>query len=100
MTAGFVVILGKVGRNLASGMTGGVLFVLGAQNEQLHMGPHDVQAALCEKGDHHADELHRLIEKHAALTGSPQAARILADWPNAASRFWKLCMCREAAAIR
>jgi glutamate synthase domain-containing protein 2/glutamate synthase domain-containing protein 1/glutamate synthase domain-containing protein 3 len=89
MTAGFVVILGRVGRNLAAGMTGGELFVLNEDGAQLHQGPGDVRAAICSPDDAGLPHVRRLLETHLALTQSAAARKILDAWPEAARAFWK-----------
>ncbi len=78
MTAGVVAILGPTGRNLASGMTGGIAFVL--QGDGPPMAPTDSDAPLLE----------RLLRDHLAHTRSAHARALLADWPRSASRFAKL----------
>ncbi len=37
-----------------------------------------------------ADEVRELVEEHGARTGSAVAARLLADWPSAVTRFVKV----------
>ena len=79
MTGGVVVILGAVGRNLAAGMSGGTLYLY---------DPHDTVHNHLSAGVYEIDPLeyddeeviHPLLERYAAETGSPLAARILADW--------------------
>lgn len=41
-------------------------------------------------------QLRKLLEDHAALTGSARAAALLADWPAALERFWQLVPPSEA----
>jgi glutamate synthase domain-containing protein 2/glutamate synthase domain-containing protein 1/glutamate synthase domain-containing protein 3 len=79
MTGGRVVVLGPTGRNFAAGMSGGVAYVLdkdGAFAERCNMGM--VGFDELEQAD--AIELRTLIEEHGRRTGSPVAARVLADW--------------------
>ncbi|GAC1396265.1 MAG: glutamate synthase large subunit [Vulcanimicrobiaceae bacterium] len=95
MTAGFAVILGPVGKNFASGMSGGVAFVAlsGRYDPLAHglaMGP-----TTCRLGPARADDpdvalLHATLERYAEVTGSPRAASLLGDWPRALARFAKL----------
>jgi glutamate synthase domain-containing protein 2/glutamate synthase domain-containing protein 1/glutamate synthase domain-containing protein 3 len=76
MTKGTVAILGATGRNLASGMTGGELFVLRAQAKRLGPTPlveHDLDEDAAER-------LRALLVRHAAATGS-QRARAYLDGP-------------------
>lgn len=88
MTGGTAVILGRTGRNLAAGMSGGQAYVYKLRadrvnaealaNAELHLRPLD-----------EADSLHlkSLIERHQAETGSLLAARLLDDWKAAVSDF-------------
>ncbi len=81
MTGGFVVSLGKVGRNVGAGMTGGSAYVLdwGQLNEE-SVGVRPVP-------DQAAPLLHQLIRDHAARTGSRRAHALLADWARSLGRF-------------
>jgi glutamate synthase (NADPH/NADH) large chain/glutamate synthase (ferredoxin) len=75
MTGGVALVLGSMGMNFGSGMTGGLAYVLreGAE-EVVH---HDF-VNLAEITDEEDSWLHRLLEQHLHLTGSPCARRILA----------------------
>jgi glutamate synthase domain-containing protein 3 len=73
MTKGTVAILGATGRNLASGMTGGELFV--PREDTMRLGPtplvpHELDAESLAR-------LRELLARHAAATGSPRARRYL-----------------------
>lgn len=83
MTGGRVVVLGKTGRNFAAGMSGGIAWVLDLKE-------HRVNKELVELGPvvgEAAEELEGLVRAHAEETGSEVAAELLADWPNALTRF-------------
>ncbi len=41
-------------------------------------------------------QLRKLVEDHASLTGSARGAALLADWPAALERFWQLVPPSEA----
>jgi len=95
MTAGFAAVLGPVGKNFASGMSGGVVFVaLGDRFEHgvstFSMGPTNCQLTAATMDDPDVATLRALLERYAAATGSPRVARLLADWPRAVERFAKL----------
>jgi len=94
MTAGFVAILGRVGENFASGMSGGVAFValdepFREDGHGLRLGPSACAAGHAAPDDPDVARLRLLLERHAAATGSARAARLLADWPAALRRFAK-----------
>ncbi|GAB1646083.1 glutamate synthase large subunit [Krasilnikovia sp. MM14-A1259] len=83
MTGGTVVVLGTTGRNFAAGMSGGTAYVLGLNPVQVN--PELVD--LAPLTDAEQQQLHGLLEKHLAETGSAVAARLLADWPAAVPEF-------------
>ena len=84
MTGGMVVVLGKVGRNFAAGMSGGIALVHDADGcfaEQCNMasvtvGPVEDPA-----------QLKTLVEAHRARTGSERATALLGDWDRALGKF-------------
>jgi glutamate synthase domain-containing protein 2/glutamate synthase domain-containing protein 1/glutamate synthase domain-containing protein 3 len=75
MTKGTVAILGGTGRNLASGMTGGELFV--AREHATRLGP--TPLVRHELDDAARERLRTLLERHRDATGSPRAQRLLDD---------------------
>jgi len=80
MTGGRVAILGPTGVNFAAGMSGGLAYVLdetGLFDANCNLEMVDLESL----NDADEKELHGMIERHAALTGSPRAREILSDWP-------------------
>ncbi len=90
MTGGVVVVLGRTGRNFAAGMSGGLAFVRDDDRKfksRCNLGMVDLeQIAL----DEDWATLKGMIEKHLALTGSPRARQVLADWENERKKFVKV----------
>jgi glutamate synthase domain-containing protein 3 len=43
--------------------------------------------------------LHRLVERHAHLTGSARAKTLLADWEGESQRFWRVVTKSEVAML-
>ncbi|MBV8151763.1 MAG: glutamate synthase subunit alpha, partial [Candidatus Eremiobacteraeota bacterium] len=85
MTAGTVAILGPIGRNFASGMTGGTVFLLA---DGLRKMPHaDMTAMTADDSD--AGLLRDLLVRHHAATGSPIARELMAAWPQSLEGFLK-----------
>jgi glutamate synthase domain-containing protein 2/glutamate synthase domain-containing protein 1/glutamate synthase domain-containing protein 3 len=79
MTGGRVAILGPTGVNFAAGMSGGIAYVLdetGLFDARCNLEMVDLESLNVVD----ARELRGMIERHAALTGSPRAKAILADW--------------------
>jgi glutamate synthase domain-containing protein 3 len=91
MTNGLVVVLGRCGRNFAAGMSGGLAYVFdeGADfsQERCNMASVDLEP-VSEEEDVCA--LRSLIAKHAALTGSDKAKRILERWEDSLRMFVKV----------
>jgi glutamate synthase (ferredoxin) len=89
MTGGKVVVLGSTGRNFAAGMSGGVAYVLD------ELGDFSVrcnaQMVGLEKPDsEEAEELRLLIKRHADLTRSQKAFKVLALWEEMLPKFVKV----------
>src|SRR5712692_1185776 len=74
MTGGVTLILGPVGLNFGSGMTGGLAYILRAEAEDVLN--HDFVSTQEISSDE--DEwLRRILREHFDRTGSPRAARLL-----------------------
>jgi glutamate synthase (NADPH) large chain len=89
MTGGAVVVLGKVGRNFAAGMSGGLAFVL----DPKHALPHTANLASVELlalDDDDAWLVQGLLERHHAMTGSVLARATLATFEIARAQFVKV----------
>jgi len=89
MTGGRVAILGPAGRNIAAGMTGGVLFL---HDEDMSVEAHIADSAPPPRrlGDDDASELKAMIVAHVSRTDSTRGRELLADWEDAVARFWVL----------
>ena len=90
MTGGRVVILGKVGENLAAGMSGGIAYVLDEDND-VYKKLNRSMVSL-EKMERNTDvmELKSLIEEHVRVTGSPKGKRILEHFEDYLPKFKKI----------
>ncbi len=76
MTGGVALVLGSMGMNFGSGMTGGLAYVLRAGAEDVL---HKDFVSLAEITDDEEMWLRRVLEQHTYLTGSPCANRMLAS---------------------
>jgi glutamate synthase (NADPH/NADH) large chain len=99
MTGGLAVILGKTGRNLGAGMSGGTAYVhrldeANVNREALAAG----ELSLSELGSADAEILRDLLERHRAETGSTLAGDLLADFDTAVTEFVKV-LPRDYAAV-
>jgi len=74
MTGGVVLVLGPLGLNFGSGMTGGLAYVLRAEAEDVL---HKDFVALYEIETEEESWLRRVLEEHLHFTGSPRASRLL-----------------------
>ncbi|HTQ96863.1 MAG TPA: hypothetical protein VMH89_08655, partial [Candidatus Acidoferrum sp.] len=75
MTGGIVAVLGPIGLNFGSGMTGGLSYILRAEMDHV-LNLEFVQGHELEEAEE--SNLRRLLESHLALTDSPVARRLLA----------------------
>ncbi|HEY3483815.1 MAG TPA: glutamate synthase large subunit [Ilumatobacteraceae bacterium] len=89
MTGGRVIVLGPTGRNFGAGMSGGIAYVYDRD------GSFDTRVNYEMVNLEHLDDddrefLRSTIERHAELTGSAVAKRLLAAWNVEVSRFRKV----------
>jgi glutamate synthase domain-containing protein 3 len=90
MTGGVVVVLGRTGRNFAAGMSGGIAFVFNEEKgfeRRCNLSMVELESVT------HPDDLRLLkglIEKHARLTQSTKALRILHEWESSVTKFLKV----------
>ncbi|AGN01809.1 glutamate synthase [Salinarchaeum sp. Harcht-Bsk1] len=90
MTGGVVAVLGDTGRNFAAGMSGGIAYVFdgdGDFDDRLNTGMVELDRDLSERDE---AMLRRLVENHAAYTGSDRADELLADWETVVDQFVKV----------
>ncbi|TAM73793.1 glutamate synthase large subunit [bacterium] len=97
MTSGEVVILGPTGRNFASGMTGGVAYVLDAEGAfPARFAGTAVRATRLGGDPRRVERVRMLLEVHAERTESEMARTLLRAWPASAAAFWLV----EPVAVR
>ena len=94
MTGGVAVVLGATGRNFGAGMSGGVAFVLDLDPRLVNLDMVDVLALTPAR----TTQIHQLISKFAAETGSKIATQLLSDWSEACARI-SLVMPRDYAKV-
>ncbi len=101
MTGGAVVVLGETGRNFGAGMTGGQAFVYDVDETfARRYNPELITIQRLSSDSDGADAaLLRLIEQHAAKTGSQRAKAILADWATHRQFFWHVTPHQNVVAI-
>jgi glutamate synthase (NADPH/NADH) large chain len=87
MTGGAIVVLGETGKNFAAGMSGGVAYVYdpdGTFAEKANTGMVSLRDELDGKD---RGMITRLVENHAAYTGSERASELLENWGDELSNF-------------
>ncbi|MEG4966381.1 glutamate synthase-related protein [Microcoleus sp. B6-A1] len=96
MTGGAIVVLGKVGRNVGAGMTGGLGYFLDEDGTfPAHVNGEIVkmQRVCTAAGE---AQLKELIEAQRDRTGSKKAEKILANWSEYLPKFWQVVPPSEA----
>lgn len=96
MTGGVIVVLGRVGRNVGAGMTGGLGYFLDEEgNFEAKVNPEIVKIQRICTAEGEA-QLKELITNHRAKTGSKKAQLILDNWANYVPKFWQVVPPSEA----
>lgn len=96
MTGGTIVVLGRVGRNVGAGMTGGLAYFLDEEGSfPTRVNPEivKVQRVITAAGE---QQLKDLIQAHCDRTQSPKAQQILARWSEYLPQFWQVVPPSEA----
>jgi glutamate synthase (NADPH/NADH) large chain len=83
MTGGVAVILGRTGRNVGAGMSGGYAYVLDLDASLVNGELVDVEPLSDEDGA----RLRAIVDAHVAFTDSAVGAALLSDWSRATGRF-------------
>jgi glutamate synthase (NADPH/NADH) large chain len=94
MTGGTVVVLGRTGRNIAAGMSGGRAFVLDLDTANVNADMVDVLAV----PDDQKEILKGHLSSYVSETGSEIASALLKDWQNSVGRI-SLIMPRDYARV-
>jgi len=91
MTNGLVIVLGKVGRNFAAGMSGGIAFVLDEAGQFAAYRCNKTSVDLEQVFDPADQQLLKdWITRHLEVTGSPRAKWILENWAAVLPKFVKV----------
>ncbi len=96
MTGGVIVVLGKVGRNVGAGMTGGLGYFLdetGNFAEKVNPEIVKLQRVTSKIGE---QQLKELITAHVEKTGSKKGKLILDNWTEYLPKFWQVVPPSEA----
>mgnify|MGYP001030963385 FL=1 len=96
MTGGVIVCLGKAGRNVGAGMTGGIAYFLDEDGDfpaRVNNEIVSIQRVSTSAGE---AQLKELISSHWEKTGSAKARAILANWSKYLPRFYQVVPPSEA----
>ncbi|KAB1663450.1 glutamate synthase large subunit [Pseudoclavibacter sp. CFCC 13611] len=101
MTGGVAVILGRTGRNIGAGMSGGIALVHDLERDRINveaLAGNELQLLELDADD--IALLHDLLERHRIETGSTVAERMLADFDETVTHFTKLLPTNYARVLR
>ncbi|KAJ6801873.1 ferredoxin-dependent glutamate synthase, chloroplastic-like [Iris pallida] len=90
MTGGCVVVLGKVGRNVAAGMTGGLAYILDEDDTLVPKVNTEIVKIQRVNAPAGQMQLKSMIEAHVEKTGSEKGAAVLREWEAYLPLFWQL----------
>lgn len=96
MTGGIIVVLGRFGRNIAAGMTGGLGYFYDDKNilpNYLNTDTVQAQRIITIEGE---KQLQGLIQQHASKTGSLKSQEILENWSTSLNKFWQIVPAAES----
>nr|QCI06290.1 glutamate synthase [Dictyurus purpurascens] len=90
MTGGLVIVLGKFGRNIGAGMTGGLAYFLDEDQTFLSKVNNEIVKAQRILTKESEEQLKNMIELYEIKTKSLKAQKILTNWDNYLNFFWQL----------
>jgi glutamate synthase (ferredoxin) len=90
MTGGAIAVIGDTGKNFAAGMSGGVAYVLDDDGDFRDHANTEMVTLYDDLDPSDERMLRRLLENHAAYTGSDRAESLLDEWETARGRFVKV----------
>ncbi len=90
MTGGRVVVIGKVGRNFAAGMSGGIAYLWDPHKIAEKYINHEMVSVEYLIYDEDVAEVYGMIKKHFEYTHSKRAEYILNNWSTERDNFWKI----------
>ncbi len=90
MTGGRIIVLGRVGRNFAAGMSGGIAYVLNATGNFAYFCNQSMVEISPVMEIEDQDFLKEWLHKHYVYTGSTVAQRVLERWHEYMPRFVKV----------
>tara|TARA_Y100001968_G_scaffold332267_1_gene389747 strand:- start:1312 stop:4386 length:3075 start_codon:yes stop_codon:yes gene_type:complete len=80
MTGGIIVVLGKTGRNIGAGMTGGLAFLLDEQEDLMAKVNTEIVEIVNLSSKVQESIIIKLLKLHIEKTNSPKANNIISNW--------------------
>ena len=99
MTGGEAVILGKIGRNFAAGMSGGIAYIYAEDGIFDDRNFNMEMIGLEDLTDTDIDHVQSLIQNHVKYTGSPLGTDLLKNWKTTQKHFIKVMPTDYKAAL-
>jgi len=96
MTGGVIVVLGKVGRNVGAGMTGGLAYFFDEDGNFPALVNPEIVKLQRVSSPAGVQQLQELIKVHVEHTDSPRAKMILDNWEQYLPKFWQVVPPSEA----
>ena len=99
MSGGIALIIGKIGRNFAAGMSGGIAYIFKSNNDfrSDNFNMEMIEFEKLDKQDY--DIIKDLLEKHYSYTQSIIAEKIILNWNKSRSMFVKVMPTEYKAAL-
>ncbi|EAR52866.1 glutamate synthase, large subunit [Oceanicola granulosus HTCC2516] len=91
MTGGTAVILGPIGANFGAGMTGGMAYLYDPLGSTSALINHETLVTCGVTEEYWHGQLHELVQRHLAETGSRRAADLLQHWEEERGNFLQVC---------
>ncbi len=90
MTGGRVAVLGKIGRNFAAGMSGGIAYIWDPDKVAEKYINHAMVAVEYLIYEDDIAEIYTMVQKHHEYTESKRSEYILTNWSTEKDNFWKI----------
>ncbi|MGB3258168.1 MAG: glutamate synthase large subunit [Ornithinimicrobium sp.] len=103
MTGGTALIMGRTGRNVGAGMSGGTAYVLDLEHHRINplaSKNGDLLLKGVEADSHDAQRIESLLREHIELTGSTVARAVLHSGPDWMNRFTVITPRQYASVLR
>ena len=84
-----MVVIGKYGRNLAAGMSGGTAYIID-EEDNIYNTIKNSDIDIDELNEEDSEIVYNMISNHYKYTGSKKAEKLLKNWDNSLKLFKKI----------